>query len=251
MKSSKQHTPKKQFGLLLIGPPKAGKTSLALAFPKPAILDCDNNLTGPMRRAGNVDFFFENPNWDDKTSAEVPYDQRWQRSCDFMKEAIASKEVETIVVDGLSALAQYLQDHIIKAAGSDASKLKIAGVPVMQQSFWTPFRNWMAQFIMAARSCGKHFIVTCHETALQNENGGVVGYRPLISGQLQHNIAGFFSDVWRMEAQDKMGKPRYMLRVQPRNLHQIGNSLGIKEPELDLTDKTPALIWEMLKPYLS
>ena len=47
MKNSSDYKPNLSFGLFLMGPPKAGKTTLALQFPNPYVADCDNNLSGP------------------------------------------------------------------------------------------------------------------------------------------------------------------------------------------------------------
>lgn len=246
MKSSKDYSIVSNFGLLLVGPPKNGKTNVALSFPKPAILDCDKNLAGAIRRIKEADpdfeFMYDDPN-------EHKPEDRWKACCDFMNEAINS-DCETIIIDGLSNIQTYLIDHILKAAGVEASKLKIAGVPAMQQTFWTPFRNKLSALVMEGRACSKMFIVTCHEETIENSKGGTIGYRPLVSGQLKNNLAGYFSDCWRCEASAVANKSSYKLRVGPMNLHQIGNSLNIKQNDIDLTNLTPSQIWNTkLKQY--
>jgi hypothetical protein len=241
MKSSNAYNRKGAFGLLLIGPPKAAKTSLALTFPKPYVLDCDNNLAGAIRRMPK-DFTF---NYDSPNEVKEE-EKRWKACCDYLKDACASPDVETIIIDSLSTISTYLITAILHDAGNDALKLRIAGEPVMQQQYWTPFRNRLAQLIMACRNSGKFFIVTCHEQLVTNEDGAVIAYRPLIPGQLRDNLAGFFSDCWRCEAQDKGGKAVYSVRFAPRNLMQIGNSLNIPQADMDLTNKTPAQIWAEL-----
>lgn len=246
----------KNFSLLLLGQPKQGKTSLSLAFPGPlAVLDIDRNLNGPLNRMSpRPEFFYCCPDIDEKTSQPYPPELKyksWQTSMEFMKQATASPQIKTIIIDGLATLANYLQDFIIHSAGSEAQKLKVAGQPVMQQTFWTPFRNNMANFIYAARASGKLIVMTCHEQIVTDDNGANLGYRPLISGQLRENLAGFFSDVWRCETQLIGNNAKYLIRFSPKNLMQIGNSLGIKEPQLDVTDLSPNQIWQKLSPYFA
>ncbi|MHA2065407.1 MAG: AAA family ATPase [Candidatus Thorarchaeota archaeon] len=246
MKSSTDYAMSSNFGLLLLGPPKHGKTNIALSFPDPVILDCDKNLAGAIRRIKETDpsfkFQYDDPN-------EVEPHLRWKFCMNFMNEAVKS-DAKTIIIDGLSCIQTYLIDHIINSAGADASKLTIAGEKAMQMTYWTPFKNNLAKFIMAGRAADKLFIMTCHEETIENSSGGAVGYRPLISGQLKHHLAGYFSDCWRCEAASLSNKVSYKLRVAPKNLHQIGNSLGISEHEFEVTNQTPKQVWDTkLKQY--
>jgi hypothetical protein len=247
MKKSSSYNKNDKFGLLLIGVPKSGKTNLALAFPKPAVLDCDGNLAGAMRR-GAGDFLFENPNVDDNGKELTP-SMRWQKCCKFMSDAIKlpKSECETIIIDGLSIMANYLIDSL-----SQNSKLIVGGEKVMDQSLWQPFRNKMQTLMLQGRACDKLFIVTAHETVVQDQGtGNVVGYRPLIPGQLKDNLAGLFSDCWRTETKAKTKGSEYLVRVQPRTMMQIGNSLGITDIELDVSNLSPTEVWTKLAPYFA
>lgn len=245
------------FALLLIGTPKGGKTCFATCFPKPWILDCDNNLAGAIRYHNSTgapltEFFFDDPQ-------SVPLEKRWLFCVNAITDAIKSDEVETVIVDGLSLLAMYLEAHILANSqqGNGMKDLVIAGEKVMNQSHWNPFKNMMMKLIMACRGAGKPFIMTCHETTETNEDGGVIAYRPLISGQLRGNLAGLFTDCWRCETVVVPINPtthplgvKYSVRFQPKSLMQIGNSLGIKTAELDVTAKSRVMVWKTLSTYL-
>lgn len=247
MKKSTDYKTHSNFGALFIGPPKSGKSRLAMSFPKPAVLDCDGNLAGAIR-AGAADFLFEDPNVDDK-GVELQPAMKWKKCCDFLREAINLPETEcqTIVIDGLSIMSNYLIDSL-----SQNSKLTVGGEKVMDQSLWQPFRNRIQQFMLQGRASSKMFIVTCHEDVIKDDNSGaVVSYRPLIPGQLKQNLAGLFSDVWRCEAKALGNNIKYIVRFAPKNMMQIGNSLNIKEVEMELTDKSPDAIWETLKQYFA
>lgn len=242
MKPAKEYKTNANFGLLLIGPPKSGKTHLALSFPKPVVLDCDGNLAAVIRR-GTTDFLYENPNVDE-AGKELTPPQRWKACCDFLKEAIAlpEEQCQTIVIDGLSIMVNYLIDTL-----STQSKLMVGGEKVMDQTLWQPFRNKIQQYMLQGRASSKMFIVNCHEDIIRDEqSGAVVAYRPLIPGQLKQNLAGLFSDCWRTEAKVLGQKVKFLVRVAPKNQMQIGNSLNFDEPEYDLTDKTPEQIWSII-----
>ena len=265
MKPASQYNSGASFALLLIGPPKAGKTVFATCFPPPWVLDCDNNLAGAMRyhtSAGKplADCFFDDPQMEDKEGGPIarPSDKRWKFCMEAIAAAIKSPEPKSVIVDGLSLLAAYLEAHILANSqqGNGMKDLIIAGEKVMNQSHWNPFKSMMMRFVMACRSAGKPFIMTCHEMAETNEDGNVIAYRPLISGQLRSNLAGLFTDCWRCEtaiapkdARHPLGV-KYSVRFQPRNLMQIGNSLSIKLDELDVTGKSRVDIWSQLAPLL-
>lgn len=266
MQSGNTYNAAGAFALLLIGPPKGGKTVFATCFPRPWILDADNNLAGAVRyhAARGVpikDYFFDDPNKMEKDGTLIPrpMEHRWDFTIKAVMEAVKSPDVSTIFVDGLTLAGQYLEAHILAHSkeGNGMKDLIIAGEKVMNQSHWNPFKTMMFKLVMACRSAGKPFIMSCHELSETNDSGAVISYRPLISGQLRGSLAGFFTDCWRMESEQvpisAAKHPtgvKYSVRFAPRNLHQIGNSLGIKTPELDVTNKSRAQVWAELAPYL-
>ena len=246
------------FALLLIGTPKAGKTVFATCFPDPWVLDCDNNLAGAIRYHQQMGAPL-NPLWFDDPQTVPNPAHRWKFCEIAIAEAVKAPEVKTIIVDGLSLLALYLETTILANSqqGNGMKDLVIAGEKVMNQSHWNPFKNMMSRLVMSARSAGKPFIMTCHETTEVSESGAIQAYRPLISGQLRGNLAGFFTDCWRCETSvvqtDKLHPlgVKYSVRFQPRNMMQIGNSLAIKASELDVTNKSRVEVWKTLNTFLS
>lgn len=239
------------FALLLIGMPKSGKTALALSFPKPYFLDLDKNLAGALRYHGD-DFDPSTLYFDDLSTPEgkPPHklNKLWGESCKALDTAIASPDVETIIVDGLTILADYLQKYILSSTSRDSSKGKliIAGEECMQMNHWTPFQSLIKQLIMECRASGKKLIFICHEDQLTDKDGTLLGYYPLIPGSLKKNIAGLFTDVWRCQAGTKARKPYHNVRFAPKNMMQVGNSLSIKDEEFDTTGKTCTEIWNYL-----
>lgn len=250
MKAGNTYKREQAFALLLIGEPKSGKTTAALCFPKPFVLDLDNNLAGAIRHHGD-DFDMNELYFEDLEGVEQ--DKRWSAGVLAIKEACASPDVETIIIDGLSIMAELLMRHILANTKRDSSnsKLIIAGEDCMQMNQWTPFKNLMSGIIMACKSSGKRLVFLCHEAPLTDKNGAVLSYRPMIPGSLKNNIAGYFTDVWRCESGVKAQKPFYRIRFAPKSMMQIGNSLGIKDIDFDITGKTKTEVWNYLKPHFT
>jgi hypothetical protein len=252
MNPATDYKPEQSFALMLIGPPKAGKTTFALNFPDPYILDCDNNLAGALRYHNHsknpIKFWFDNPG-----NEPLP-EKRWGFCVKALKEAVQHPEVKTIFVDGLTLMAYYLEKHILAnstSGGSNAMKdLIIAGEKCMNMSHWMPFKNLMSQLVMACKCSGKLFVMSCHEQTEHAESGAVIGYSPLISGSLRQNIAGYFTDVWRCETNNTPTGADYSVRFVPRSLMQIGNSLNIKDKDMKVTGLTRAQVWAKLSTYL-
>lgn len=252
MKSATEYKPDQAFALMLIGPPKAGKTCFALNFPKPYILDCDNNLAGALRyhnhAAKPFDFWFDNP------ADEADPNKRWSFCMKALLEAVQHPDIKTVFVDGLSLLGYYLEKHILANSNKGTggmNDLVIAGEKVMNMSQWGPFKNLMSQLIMACKASGKLFIMACHEQTELSDTGAVVRYVPLISGSLRQNIAGYFTDVWRCETNNGPKGADYSVRFQPKSLMQIGNSLNIKDVDIKTTGKTREQVWAELNKHLN
>jgi archaellum biogenesis ATPase FlaH len=245
MKSASEYSTSIGFGLLLHGPPKSGKTVLALQFPKPYCLDCDNNLSGPFRwmkqfkpelipciRYDTVNVF--------DNGALVPESERWSRVVSLLNSAIKDPEIETIIIDSLSSISDYVQDFIIadkSGTGRDASRMTI--------SDWVPFRNMISKLVIGCRATGKLFIMTAHDEVNKNELDGSMMITVNMPSKLAGTLGGFFSDVWHTECEETAaGEVVFKVRVSPKPLiPSLGNSLCIPLKEFQFT-------WEGLKKYL-
>lgn len=225
MRDSSTYKPNLSFGLLLLGPPKTGKTSIALQFPDVYIADCDNNLSGAVRHLkakGKLPPFRYDTITIDDSGTPVPPKDQWNRLWTCCKAAALDPTVKTVVVDSASTMCDMLCNRIIddKPAGKDKDKMTI--------SDWVPFKNMLTQFIVAMRSSQKYFILTCHEMIEKDEVKGTMLYKPAIPSRLQDSFGAFFSDVWLTKVEDRGGKLSYIVRsAQDSQRQQLGNSLGL------------------------
>lgn len=236
MKSSDLYHPTLSFGLLLIGPAKTGKTITGLSFEDVYVADCDNNLSGAVRvhlkEDPNFKFLYDTINvaddsdlcksWSLEPGQAVPADKRWTRLVECMKAAVKTPTVKALFVDSLSAVDQYLQDHIVANKTGDKEKQMTIGD-------WIPYKNMMTKFVTTFRSVNRIFIMSCHETAEKGEGDRVLQYKPAMNSALRDNFGGFFSDVW-YTTYEKLGEAyNFYVKTMPQPQRSLGNSLGLPE----------------------
>lgn len=222
------------FGLLLLGEPLRGKTNTSMLFPDPYFLDADDKLNNAIQRFKSKRFWFDKLNVDEN-GKQIDAKDRWNRAVACLKAAALVPEIKTIVVSSLTPLVDALQYHIMNV-DKDSSKLMVAGEKVMQQTYWTPFRELLQRLILGLRTTGKYVVVECHEEPIKDEITGEVRYTPMIPGQLRNKLASVFSDVWRCETREKFGtggsSTEYYVRTQPKSNYPLACSIGLEREQV-------------------
>ncbi len=248
MKTSDQLTYESYIALLLVGEPKTGKSTLALAFPSPFFLNIDKNLDGPRRRANGKTFYWDDP-MVTKDGKETEPKDRWNRSMELLKEAAKDPNVKTIVIDSLTGLCDYLVDHILnevkRTEGKSIDRPRI-------QDYYS-IKDMLARFAVFLREISKlkHVIIAAHQKADIDEATKMTRYSLNIPGAQAQNWASYFTDCWATTSTTVAGKTKYEIRTKPTGFHvNLGTSLPMS-PAIDITDKTPQQIWELLSPMLS
>lgn len=247
MKPGNTYTSKQSFALLLVGEPKSGKTNVAFSFPNPWILDCDRNLKRAATVVKDKTWFFDDPYVDDK-DVELPEHQRWNRAVDKIKLAAKAPEVQTIVIDGLGALADMLIAHIIEEVRRNEPNSKADGKLRIQD--YQPLALLLTKLIMGLRNSGKLIVFTSHQKVDKDEHTGKTRYELNMPGKLANSFGGLFSDVWATTAENAgLGKYKYLIHTRPSGLHMtLGTSLALPGEPIDVTDKSPSDIWKIIGP---
>lgn len=247
MKSSADYQIAKNIAILLVGEPKGGKTGLASAFPNPYFLDIDKNLDSAVRVLRGKKFWYDQP------TSDVPEDQVWPKSLEYLKAAIANPEIETIIVDSFSQLAGYARAALLsnlKRMGAVDQK----GKPLenIRLNDYLTLLDWFRQFVFALRSSNKYVIVTSHQQVSKDELTGANHYSLAIPGQSKDSFGGWFTDVWACTATAVAGgKTAYQIRTRPTGFHvALGTSIRTLPQSIDVTDKDPGQIWSLLQPLL-
>lgn len=230
--------------ILIEGFPGSGKTTLALQFPNPWLINCDLNEEGPLEYLKKVNKrpaklkVSDIPYADDHTKENpklVPPGDRLDRMFRETKAAVADPETTTIIIDGMSTIDTFIYNKV-------QSQLSIpTGTPFRIQD-WRPFRDYLMTFVGLFRYCGKTVIVTSHLESVTNDKNVIVGYKPMVSTKVGEQFAGFFTDMWLMEAKPDVGNTvAYTLKTTRSPLYDLKNAYlmpaEIKNPTYEEINK--------------
>lgn len=201
---------KQPSSLLLLGTPGTGKSTFVSQFPGIFILDCDNNLAGPIRwlkdNNKEVDFYCASPCIDDD-GTEVPREHWYRRAAQLLVQASEMPEIKTICIDSLSSFSDMVMVEVLRQQGrklgsfdklTDTNKVKAADEQLQIQD-WGVFFNMIKQVFFRLKSCGKMLVVTGHIKTSEDSLTKSINELVAIPGQSANQISGWFSEVWKLE----------------------------------------------------
>lgn len=226
---------KRRFKILTIGGSGSGKTHFCSGFPKSFFL-----ITEP----GGEDTFLSNKNllknivrWeylipsDPENTKEIF--NKLEEYCKKIRSLIEAGEVETVVLDNLTYLADnyfiYINHHLKKQIMSSSGEIDT-------RSAYGKLGRWLYQFVLFnLLSMPCNVIVTCHEQ-LENEeamakkvdkNNPVV---PNILGGFRNEAEGMFSVVLylnKIEDKANKGEYKYLARANKGGGRNAKNRINL------------------------
>lgn len=209
--------PKKApISLLLKGPSGSRKTTKAVQFPRPALVNWDNNLSGlrNLDPALVANLKIVNPHKKDGKQVSGP--AIWPNFVSQLEVLCEDSSVGTIIIDSLTTMSEKLLDMIVK---SDDPTVK---VEIQHWGEFTKYLKWLGDELLCNPNLDKNIIIIAHEDLIKITKG--VGanatettfFQLNVGTRLKNSFGLFFTDVWRCYADAKtVGGTDYRVRVQP------------------------------------
>lgn len=184
----------------IYGQPGIGKTTIALSFPKPLLIDTDNGLY--------------------RVQAEYRCDsvpvESYQDVLDVLKENL--KDYDTIVIDTLGKLVDFMCEQIILDNPNLCQK-----DGTMSIKAWGIVKNMFKKFANDVQKLNKNLIFIAHERESSENDSRII--RPDVSGSAGKDIIKELDFLGYMEM---VGKKR-SISFSPSSKFYAKNSLGIKD----------------------
>lgn len=244
MPKASEYSQSDPIAVIIAGPPKSGKTTLASQFPKPHFIDCDGNMRSAVLTAKqlnlSLDFSWDSVNIKDDGSI-VPRKERFARLMTLAQNALNSPDYRTIVFDSLITLDAIFLDKVREDqkrgfgidSGSDFSKKLVDGQLKIQD--YIQVKALYFNLFSIVRTAGKHIVFTAHTKYKDDEHSKELNEVIAITGETSKNAGSFFTDVWLAEIESKVDAKgttykrfiRSLPRIERQKSLGLGNTLGL------------------------
>jgi hypothetical protein len=240
---------------LLMAPPGKGKTTLALTFPRPNVMDFDGKVS-----VGRNPWFIKNfgirsieyeqfpePAINNPKLIPVAFDNACKYFDKWMAPGFRDK-FDTWIIDSgtsLSMVARAKGLYVLGKAGRSKTNEKASqtGMAVMEYADWGAERSLVEQFCRMILDSGKNVIINVHEKEITKD--GVMQTVPLFTGDSKTVIPSMVPDVWHLRDGVKDNKMIRVLVAEPIGSYQIRSELGIDRIEEPSYDKIVARIKQL------
>jgi len=173
---------------LLYGRAGTGKSRMACTFPgTKGIIDTDSGALVYTDKWGPCKIWSIGE--DSTLSAGKP--TAWEAARQILDIMISDPDIDCIVLDSFTTLADACIKKIMSDAGRDSQ------APSFVE--WSRQMELLKEFLFKAFSSGKHVISIFHEDVEKDELTGQIWCLPLITGKLARKIPGYHDEVYHME----------------------------------------------------
>jgi len=243
-----------KFRAFVYGYFKTGKTSGALTFPRPNVLDFDRGATVGLapwhREKFNVDprtVQFQQFGVEKITSRGVPTTyQVYDNACRYFDESMKPDKVDsfdTWIIDSATTLgeAAFVKGMILlgnkdftgpKVLSYTHEKAVNKGMIVKKIQDYGAERSLLEQFLDMVLQSGKHVIVNAHakdEYEGEGDDAKVVGIVPLLTGQSVQRVPLKFNEVYWIELIKDGPTTHAVVRVSVDGRIKRGSRLGLTD----------------------
>lgn len=182
--------------MIVFGPPKVGKTQFGASFPKSILLECEPG-GAKYQRCRKLDI----------------------ESYDQLKEAYKllskDKTYETIVIDSLDRVAQWIEAEICREMGIGHIMAAKKGQKHGEQ--WGEYVKRALAFLEAWKHLGKRMIFLAHTKKVETDGDGLVISPKTINlyGQAANRVVSIVDNIGHLYAKDDNGKTIRVLSFKP------------------------------------
>jgi len=258
---------------LLVGKPGSGKTTTACTLEHPTlIIDVDCKAEGmanlyPLVAEKLVEIIpIRIPLVSEKLSDRALYPQKgvtiqprgYLAIVDLLNEILEDNEgkyerFRTIVLDSITRTTEHMKRLLIylKSSGAfgESKKKKDDITDDMNWPSWGSYLSNLEElFTEACQLSGKNLICTVHEETRTEhdkftDTTVILGYWPMIHGQMREKVSGYFNEVYYMLVEGGKGKPtNYFCRTR-------GNKIDAHSSFKDIPDVVEADLGKVMEKY--
>ena len=228
--------------ILLVGPPGSGKTTAACSGRQPTFLiDVDGKAKQmvnlhPLIDSGDLIIHpvtdkmvkdrlrtrAENPH---KAPGEMP--EGYLNVVDLLNDILDGgseyDKYKTIVLDS----ASRLKEHMVKLLNYHRGQGRFGKTTEEDMNWpsWGSYLSNLVELFDAMKDLDKDFICTVHQKTVEKttvtmigpqvvQSTEILGYKPMIDGQFRDQMAGYFNEVYYMDARTSGGEARYRFRTR-------------------------------------
>ncbi len=226
--------------ILLLGHPFSGKTTLALHFPKPFVIDLDGKIANATKTIKPEVGWFDQP----LTSTDPV--ENWAAIDKAVTAACLHEGSETVVLDSLTVVDFCLRRYVANARPTNINPVTVASLQFMSQAHWNPYEVLLRTLLAKLLAVPKIAVVTAHLDTVRDELVGGIWQVPLLPGKSQTGVPALFTDCWLVRGTlDKDGQWKTIVRTVPGGsppIQALGTSMRLP-PEFIFT---PAILKEAL-----
>lgn len=207
--------------ILLAGRSKSGRTTLALTFPKPIVINIDRGLTAYSNK--------HVPKIDMPTNTQA---YKWMidlfAAIRKSEEPFDKASFDTLVIDDLTGLSeQYEREVLLFEPPTDKGKTRSDGLFLQDYNI---IQNRMISTLTSLRDLPFKYIVVV-SSIYQQADSDLEGYfeTPQVTGQkFPPRVPSYFDEVYYVEFDNE--QQEYAIKIKPiKKFPYAGTKSGIKE----------------------
>lgn len=208
--------------MLLMGPPKSGKTTFISTMPNVVVADCEAGLMSIAHL--NVPYMTIDGSDKLQTMLLILQDEKLRASA---AKQLGLPSIESVAIDTTDALQDTIKKEILKENRRTQ----------MQRDDWNTLKERMTSILKGFTALPLNVVFTVHTEVTQDENQKQI-YAPGLQGGIKNEIAGmvdFSLMTFRQKETDDQGvsKIKYYLKNEgdEKNPH-LGNRSQGRVPEI-------------------